>query len=707
MQSFDQQTLKDLEFTTIIKWLGEYAFGATATNRIANLVPTNNFDLIEQELKKTHEFRTIRDVGESFPSLDFEELHEELKLLPVKNSVLSAEGFQRIRRASDVCNHLIYFFDKKEDEYPLLSNLLVEVPYTTELIEEIDKVFDAQGEVKDSASNLLGEIRGRIKDLRIQINKNFDRELKRLLKANLLGDTKEAFVNDRRVLTVLASHKRTVSGNIVGSSKTGSLVFVEPIVNQELNTELDIQLEEERKEIYRILKELTANIAHHFPLIQGYQTVLTEFDFIQAKARLAIDLNGVLPGIVRNVQLELIDAFHPILWKNNKTQHKKTIPQRISLNAKQRMLVISGPNAGGKSITLKTVGLLQLMLQAGLLIPVHPNSKCCFFQQVLSDIGDNQSIENELSTYSYRLQRMNHFLKVANQRTLLLLDEFGTGSDPDLGGALAEVIFEELYKDKSFAVITTHYANIKLKADQLPQAINGCMLFNTETLEPLYRFNLGQPGSSFTFEVAQINGLPKSLIEDAKSRISEQKVKMDRLLSDLQKEKNYFEQLNIEHQEAQRLAQVAKVKFEEKSKVLNQKIESLKDQNERNSKLVNLGSKLQQFIDQYTTGSRKKTINDGLLEDVKKYLALEKGKKEEHKKAERLKKLEAIKSKKPKKIKPELDEYQRHRIVVGSTVKMIATKQSGTVEEIKDDAVTVIFGFARMKVERNKLMWIK
>lgn len=707
MQSFDQQTLKDLEFTTIIKWLGEYAFGPTATKRIIELVPTNNFDLIEQELKKTHEFRTIRDVGESFPSLDFEELQEELKLLPKKNSVLSAEGFQRIRRASDVCNHLVYFFDKKEDDYPLLSNLLIEVPYTTELIEEIDKVFDAHGEVKDSASVLLGEIRGRLKDLRVQINKNFDRELKRLLKANLLGDTKEAFINDRRVLTVLASHKRTVSGNIVGSSKTGSLVFVEPIINQELNSELEIQLDEERKEIYRILKELTANIAHHFPLIQSYQFTLTEFDFIQAKARLAIEINGVLPGIVRNVQVELIDAFHPILWKNNKSQNKKTIPQRISLNAKQRMLVISGPNAGGKSITLKTVGLLQLMLQAGLLIPVHPNSKCCFFQQVLSDIGDNQSIENELSTYSYRLQRMNHFLKVANQRTLLLLDEFGTGSDPDLGGALAEVIFEELYKDKSFAVITTHYANIKLKADQLPQAINGCMLFNTETLEPLYRFDLGQPGSSFTFEVAQINGLPKSIIEDAKSRISEQKVKMDRLLSELQKEKNYFTQLNIEHQEAQRLAQEAKSRFDEKTKALNQKLEGLKDQNERNAKLVNLGSKLQQFIDQYTTGSRKKTINDGLLEDVKKYLAVEKGKKEEHKKAERLKKLEAFKSKKPKKIKPELDEYQRHRIIVGSTVKMIATKQSGTVEEIKDDSVTVTFGFARMKVERNKLMWIK
>lgn len=707
MQSFDQQTLKDLEFTTIIKWLGEYAFGLTASKRIEQLVPSNNFDLIEQELKKTHEFKSIRDIGESFPSLEFEELHEELKILPIKNGVLTAEGFLRIRRASDLSNHLVYFFDKKEDDYPILSKLVVDIPYTTELIEEIDKVFDAQGEIKDSASILLGEIRSRIKDLRIQINKNFDRELKRLSKANLLGDTKEAFINDRRVLTVLASHKRTVSGNIVGSSKTGSLVFVEPIVNQELNTELDIQIDEERKEIYRILKELTKNIAHHFPLIQAYQFVLTEFDFIQAKARLAIEINGILPGIVRNVQVELIDAFHPILWKNNKAQNKKTIPQHISLHAKQRMLVISGPNAGGKSITLKTVGLLQLMLQAGLLIPVHPNSKCCFFQQVLSDIGDNQSIENELSTYSYRLQRMNHFLKVANQRTLLLLDEFGTGSDPDLGGALAEVIFEELYKDKSFAVITTHYSNIKLKADQLPQAINGCMLFNTETLEPLYRFNLGQPGSSFTFEVAQINGLPKSIIEDAKTRISDQKVKMDRLLSDLQKEKNYFEKLNIEHQEAQRLAQQSKIKFEEKTKILSQKIEGLKEQNERNAKLVNLGSKLQQFIDQYTTGSRKKTINDGLLEDVKKYLAVEKGKKEAIKKAERLKKLEAIKSKKPKKIKPELDEYQRHRIVVGSTVKMIATKQSGTVEEIKDDTVTVTFGFARMKVERNKLMWIK
>lgn len=705
---FDEQTLHDLEFDTIREWLVEYGIGPTAKKRLELLSPSNHFPSIEIELRKVDELLSIRNEGESFPVLDYEELTAELKMLPIRNAVLTLDGYIRISRASDLVNTLLYFFNKREKEYPLLCALFEHAYFTKEIIESIDKVFDRAGNVKDDASKLLFEIRQKIKVVRNQINRNFDKEIRRLVKENVLGETKEAFVNDRRVLTILSTHKRKIPGTVVGSSKTGSLTFIEPQVNIELNNELELLFDDERKEIYRILQALTKEIAVFLPLIQAYQSILTQLDFINAKTRLALELDCVLPGIESDTHIELINAFHPILWKNNKTIGKKTLPQYIHMDKFSRMLVISGPNAGGKSITLKTIGILQLMLQSGLLVPVNANSKMCFFQQVLTDIGDNQSIENELSTYSYRLKRMKYFLEVSNKRTLLLLDEFGTGSDPDLGGALAEVFFEELYNRKSFGVITTHYANIKLKADQLKNAVNGCMLFDTETLEPLYKFSIGQPGSSFTFEVAQINGIPLNLIEEAKTRLDDRKVKMDRLLSELQKEKTYLERLNKEHIEAQQTAQAAREDYLERKKRFDEKLKIQQETSERNNKYVNAGKKMLGYIDRYVTKTRKKDANKPLLDEINKYLAVEKAKIENIKLAEKLKAEAHSKKPKKKKIqKPEEDPYQRHKITLGSTVKLISTKQSGTVESIDGEMATVTFGFLRMKVEREKLMWIK
>lgn len=707
MQYVDERTLLDLEFQTIREWLVLYGVGPTAKNRLQKLIPITRFSSIESELKKVNELRAIKINGEPFPSLDFEELTVEISLLPVQNAVLTLEGYLRIARASELTNAVIHFFSKRTNDYPLLSGLLENVSITNEIVDAINLVFDKAGNVKDEASKLLAEIRQKLKVIRNQINRNFDKELRRLAKENVLGDTRETFLNDRRVLTVLASHKRKIAGTVLGSSKTGSLTFIEPQVNLQLNNELEMLLDDERKEIFRILQALTKEIARFFPLIVSYQSLLTEFDFIHAKTRLALELNGVLPGIETETQLELIDAMHPILWKSNRLHGKKTHAQHIRMDKFSRMLVISGPNAGGKSITLKTIGLLQIMLQSGLLIPVNPNSKLCFFQQILTDIGDNQSIQNELSTYSYRLKRMRYFLEVSNKRTLLLLDEFGTGSDPDLGGALAEIFFEELYNKKSFGVITTHYANIKLKADQLKNAVNGCMLFNTETLEPLYTFSIGQPGSSFTFEVAQINGISTALIEKAKARIDTRKVDMDRLLNELQKEKTYLQRLNNEHIEAQQIAQQAKedyldrkLKFEEKLKVQHALIE-------RNNKYLTAGKKMLGFIERYNTRSRKKEANKGLIEDVTNYLKVEKSKTDTKMRIAKQDTGVQAAPKTKKGNRPEHDLYQRNRIIIGSTVKLIETKQNGTVEAIAGDVVTVIFGFLRMKVEMEKLMWVK
>ena len=707
--TIDQQTLEDLEFTTLKLWLQAYAIGPTCHEALGELSPIEKREENIIALKKVSELKEIRDEGEIFPRLEFEELTTEIKFLPIKNASLQLEAFMRILDASHLVNNLIQFFNKRTEDFPLLSAILENAYYTTEIIDSIELVFDRHGKIKDEASKELFEIRSNINALRKQINRNFDKEIKRLFKDNVLGDTKETFINDRRVLTVLSSHKRKITGTVVGSSNTGSLTYIEPQINIPLNNELEMLLDDERKEIFRILQVLKRDIAQHIELIKEYQSIITSFDFINAKCKLAVLLECNLPSISDELEIELFDAYHPILWKANKDLNKKTLPQRIKMDKFSRMLVISGPNAGGKSITLKSIGLLQVMLQSGLLVPVHKNSTMCIFENVLSDIGDNQSITNELSTYSYRLKRMNKFLNTANKNTLFLLDEFGTGSDPDLGGALAEVIFETLYNKKSFGVITTHYNNIKLKADQLRNAVNGSMLLNTETLEPTYQFSTGQPGSSFTFEVAKMNGIPDELIELAKEKLDDKKVMLDKLLNDLQKEKTYLSKLNHEHILAQETAQKSFNSYEEKKELYDEKLKQFRDSAESNHKYVQHGKKLISFINRYVTNSRKKTINDSLIEDVRKFLAVERTKIESIKQKEKEAFLKNVSSskKKNKSQKEIKDEFQRAKIKVGSKVKLIATKQVGLVEDITATTVTVSFGFARMKVSLDKLMWVQ
>ncbi|RFC54848.1 endonuclease MutS2 [Brumimicrobium aurantiacum] len=703
MLKCDSQTYKDLELEKLQDILRDYCIGPSALKIVDQLKPVRNNEELIKFLNQTSELVEIRREGEAFPRLEFEELNSEIKMLPVQNASLPQESFARIRLASTMVNALLYFFNKREADFPQLYELLENVEFTKEIIEKIDTIFDKHGKVKDDASPGLLAIRQQMQSLKRHIHSAFDRSMRKLLKKGYLSDTKEGFMNDRRVLAVLSSYKREVSGQVVGSSKSGNVTFIEPGETVPLNKEYEQLLDDERKEIFIILQGLTREMLAYLPLIKNYQQVLTKLDFINAKSRLALLLDANKPSINDDMVMEMIDCYHPLLKLNNEALGKMTVPQRISMDKESRMLVISGPNAGGKSITLKTVGLLQLMLQCGLLVPLHPNSKMCLFDSLLTDIGDNQSIVDELSTYSYRLKRMKHFLNVANENSLLLLDEFGTGSDPDLGGALAEVFFETLYDKKSFGVITTHYSNIKLKADKLPQAVNGCMLFDTETLNPLFRFSTGQPGSSFTFEVAQINGIPKGLINKAKSKLDRKKVKMDELLHELQKEKSYLNRLTKEHILAQETAEKHRLYYEETKEKYERKLNSLKNKAEETSKLVSLGNKLQSYIDEYKVGVKKKNVNAPLMQDVKKYIAKEKSKIEEAKQEIRLKKQAKKKKNKPNKT---VNEYRQDKIKVGSKVKLIATKQTGEVEEIKGDDVTVLLGFARMKVKLRQLIYI-
>jgi DNA mismatch repair protein MutS2 len=700
--STDQQTLHDLEFEAIKNWLEKFCIGPTALQQVKTLQPKNQFQVLRQELKRLDELRQVRVHGEKFPLLEFEELEQEIKLLGIQRSVISLEGFRRIYQASELVNAVVLFFENSLFKYPLLEQLTEDVYYTKEIIEQIDQVFDRNGQIKDDASTELFDIRARIRVLRNQINKNFDKELRRYNKDKVLAETLETFVNERRVLTVLSTFKRKVPGNIHGSSKTGSLTFIEPLVNVPLNNELEFLFDDERKEIHRILQALTALMVQYRPLIGAYQILLTRIDFLNAKCKLALEMEAVLPAINQHPSFQLKQAYHPLLRKANSAAGKSTFAQNVSLLQKSRMLVISGPNAGGKSITLKTIGLLQLMLQAGLLVPVAPDSQMCFFKQIYSDIGDNQSIENELSTYSYRLQRMKFFLGRANAQTLLLLDEFGTGSDPELGAALAEVFFEQMYALKSFAVITTHYSNIKLKADELPQAFNGCMLFNEKDLSPLYQFSSGQPGSSFTFEVAQLNGISKELIKEAKLRLDQQKVRLDKLLSSLQKERNQLLAQNKRLEEAAKAAEKAGQQHEQEIQKLVHKQTQVTQVQESSQRQLQAGKKMLAFIEKFNVSSRKKDINTTLFQELTQYLRLEKSKQTIKKKAP----LPAPTQKPTKKEVQRAEKYEQERIKVGAQVQLIQTNRIGIVEEMKGKQLTVIFGQARIKVSLEKLRFL-
>lgn len=698
MNHFDPQTIKDLEFDLIRLMLHDHCVQPTARLRMVDLEPVRDFRRLKTELLRVEEFTSVRRNGIAFPALDFEEIEEEIRLLQVRESVLNEESFFRLHRANSLVNQIIASFEGVEEALANLFELVREIDANDEMIRSIDAVFDAKWKVRDDASQELRTIRDSIIQVRRTIARNFSRVMKEYVSKGFLGDTGEAFLNERKVLAVYSTHKRKVSGIVVSSSKTGALTYIEPEINIQLNFELEALIDDERNEIRRILRQLTNDIRHELPRLKQFQKCLTEFDFIQAKTRLALDLDGILPEISDEPIVDLRKAFHPLLMLQNKRTGKATFPQSLRMDKEKRMLVISGPNAGGKSITLKTVGLLQIMVQSGLLVPVAPGSKMCFFASVLTDIGDNQSIENQLSTYSYRLKRMKHFLDVANRRSLVLLDEFGTGSDPDLGGALAEVFFEELYNRRSYGVITTHYSNIKLKAAQLRHAMNGCMLFNTTTLEPTYQLSIGQPGSSFTFEVAEINGIPKEMIAAAKKKMSRQKVEMDRMLASLQEEKTKFESLTANARAAGELANNAISEYERKSLRMEEKLQKQQETIEKNNKYLNHGRRLVQFIESFNLRSKNKE----LLDEVKKYIAMEKTKIDEERKQKSLKK-------KVHKQKEETEQKQKRTesIKVGSLVKLENTRQTGTVIDLEKGQATVAIGVFKTKVDIQKLEFIK
>jgi DNA mismatch repair protein MutS2 len=713
MISITEKTLQDLQFPTVLETLSAICNTDIGKQKALEITPFEDKETLMNALMQTSEYVSSFQNNNAIPNHGFDAITYEIKFLAIEDSFLEVGGFRKIATISDTSNFMLNYFKKFDDYYPYLNAKASEIQITKEISSLIDVVVDKYGEIKDNASPDLLNIRREMNSVRGKVNQSFGVALTQYNALGYLDDIKESFVQNRRVLAVLTMYRRKVKGSILGSSKTGSIAYIEPETTLKYSRELSNLEYEEKEEITRILKQLSNQIRPFLPLLIQYQDFLSDIDVIAAKAKYANKINGILPTITENRRLYFRDAFHPILYLNNKQKNEITHPQTFELNQEKRIIVISGPNAGGKTISLKTVGLLQLMLQSGMLIPVHERSETFLFDRILTDIGDNQSIENHLSTYSYRLKNMNYFLKKCNKKTMFLIDEFGTGSDPELGGALAEIFLEEFYHREAFGIITTHYSNLKILANELPFAINANMLFDEKTLEPIYKLVLGQAGSSFTFEVAQKNGIPFSLINRAKKKIEVGKVRFDKTIATLQKERSKMEKTSQILKEEETKAREEGRKMETINVKIKQKLESYQELYDSNQKTIYIGQKIVSIAENYFNNKNKKDLIGEFLKIIeienskrikatpKEAKAIIEKKKEVIKEIEV--KVEEIRvAKKEKKLKP-IIEKPKPILKVGDRVRMFDGKAVGSIDNIEKNKATVNYGMFTSKVSLDLL----
>jgi len=705
MKGISAQVIEELEFTKVRDLISTKCLSPSAKDLASKIVPLRNHKLLVTELQRVNEYLQILRYDQQPQAFSGDEIFEDLKLLKIEESIVREEGFMRILTLCTNYTALHKFFLEKDALYPTLKKFIAEFDIPTVFSSSIHKVLNPKGEVKSSASDALRHIRTSLTEKTKTLRSLFDNTLQRYSKAGYLAETKESYLHDRRVLSVLSENKKRVPGHVLGISATGKISYIEPSETIEISNDLLVLLHEERLEINKILKELSAYFRPHHDLLLQVQKQLVKLDLVRAKASLALDMDAVLPEISKQQEIYLLGARHPLLFLKNKEKKQLTKAHSIGLNQEQRFLVVSGPNAGGKSICLKTVGLIQIMFQSGLLVPVKEYSRLSFFDQILSDIGDNQSIENELSTYSYRLKQMKDFMTLSNEKTLVLIDEFGTGSDPDLGGALAEVFFRDLYHKNSFGVITTHYMNIKNLASELPQAENACMLFDKNTLSPLYELEIGQPGSSFTFEVAEKMGISVQLIQQARKLVKRDKLKFDEGIAALQKEKAVFEDLRKDYKEK---LKESKSKIEEnklKETYFDTKFEQLQDLQQRVEKEAAFGKKMHQWLE-LAKGSEKDF--NLALKRYKDFITVELAKLNEaaKKPVPKLQKNISWKTN-YNKYKEEAKEKENAKpLAIGVKVKILGSSETGVVKELKKKTAQVQFGnmSSQVKIEHLQVV---
>ena len=716
MTFIPNKTYEDLEFDKVLNQISSFSITPMAKEIILDLKPIENKENIELSLLITSEFKSSFENDNKIPNHGFETLKKPIQLLKIENSVLDIESFRNISHASETVNKLLSFFKKFKTYYPNLFSIGSNIELNKDLKRNIDNVINRFGEITDNASENLFSIRKKSQEIKSKISKSFNKSLSHFNKLDYLDEIRESVIDNKRVLAVKAMYRRKINGTIMGSSKTGSIVFIEPETTYILSRELQNLIFEEDEEIKKILSQLTDYFRPYSDLIINYEEYLINLDIYYSKAKYSIEINGIMPKISNSNEMELIKAYHPLLYRSNKVQEKKTYPQNIILNNKNRIIVISGPNAGGKSITLKTIGLLQIMSQTGILIPVGEKSKICFFKRILTDIGDNQSIENHLSTYSYRLKNMKIFLKKCDEETLFLIDEFGTGSDPELGGALAEVILEEFYNRNSFGLITTHYSNLKLLANELSCMSNANMQFDNKTLEPTFNLISGEAGSSFTFEVAQKNGFPFSLINRAKKKIENQKIRFDATIAKLQKERSSMAKTGRFLKEKELEAEEESSKLVVLNNKTKEKLIRYQELYDHSKKMINIGNKLDDIAEKYFLNNKKRIMISDVIQLIesenskrKKKSARQISLDQKNKKLTRIdaeKKIKKIRKNK-KKEKKIINNNSLVELKIGDNVRLYESKSVGTIDSIKKNKAIVNYGKFTTQVDLEKLEYVQ
>ena len=685
MKLYPESAAVQLEFDKIKNLLHDKCRSEYAKSKAADLRIHTRKDFIDRELKQSHEFKQLLQNGIYFPNDYILNLSRELKLLSIEGAVLNGEQLVAFRKLALSIESIFRWFDaERRVAYPGLTLLLEGTYYEKAILQLINEVIDETGNVKDNASDELASIRMNLYRRRAELRRVFDRIISKLNKQGYLADIEESFMNGRRVVAVFSEQKRTVKGILHGESDSRKTAFVEPEETMELNNQIYELENAEGREVYRILKETTKKLSQYVSLLSHYHSIVGEYDFIYAKASFAIAVRGEYPVVHDKAHIHLVQAYHPLLLLYNQKTEKPTIPVSITLDDKARILVISGPNAGGKTVTMKTVGLLQMMVQSGLLVPVHPSSEFGIFKQLMIHIGDTQSIEFELSTYSSHLLSMKHFMETANGRTLFFIDELGSGSDPNLGGAFAEVILEELARKHAFGIVTTHYLNLKVMANKTPGITNGAMAFDEKSLMPLYKLIIGKPGSSYTFAIAERIGLDKRLIQRARSLVDEDHFKLDKLLNrteqDLRKVELQQKDLHQLVKENERLKkEMEQVMDKERHR---QQVEILKQQNrvteERIAYLKDMERKLRQMVIEWKKEEDKNKV-------IKQMAALLFKKNEQQ-----------VVSKKQKQLDSKYNEVGGD-IKVGDKVKIKRNQQVGEVLELRGKRAVVKIGMLPMQ----------
>lgn len=650
-----------------------------------------DFELVSKMVQQTEEFRKLLSQQLNFPSSNYIDVTYCFEKIRPEGSFLEADEFRQLKLSIHTITACLEFLDKYESEFPNLFNLRKEVILDKNIYHQIDRIIGEDGNVRDNASPDLLRIRKELTLEQQNLRKETDRILRTVKKEGYTEeDTTPTIRSGRMVIPVKAEYKRKVKGFIHDESATGQTAFIEPAEIFEINNtirELELQ---EKRELIRILTELTSYLRPNIIPLKKACTFLGLIDFIRAKARLALEMEAVLTPFENKTFIDWENAQHPLLTMSFKKSGKKVVPLNIKLDTQQRILLISGPNAGGKSVCLKTVGLIQYMFQCGLLVPMNEGSVLGFFQDIFIDIGDEQSLENDLSTYSAHLSNMKEFVKMAGKKSLVLIDEFGTGTEPQFGAAIAESVLEELNVLKVFGVITTHYSNLKAYADKTPGLVNGAMAYNIDKLEPLYILEIGKPGSSYAFEIARKIGLPEKIITSSKQKVGTSQVDFDKLLRELENEKNKYRQLSQNISGKEKKLETTLQEYSKLKEELDSNKKTLLKEAKEQAKLIlaEANRKIENTIREIKENKADKELTKLIRNELEEY-------------KETLFKEEPVKNNSPEKEeKPELLDKTIHE---GDYVKVKDSGAVGEVVTLKEKEAEIMIGALRSTVKLNRL----